>query len=143
MAIEHKLIFKGHKILVEEVIDYCLERYINFEVLNDKNIYLDDWGLTLCFLCNQEKNIWQSQVYNVDFLYDETIIFRLGKDCENWEKQMDFIVNYVFNVMTEKNREGIFVYNSDNEICYFKADDSINVDDDLGVIHQFLKSRIN
>lgn len=105
MAIEHKLIFKGNKILVEDVIDYCIERYINFEVLNDKSIYLDDWGLTLYFLYNQERNILQSQVYNVDLLYDETIIFRSGRDCENWENQMDFVVSYVFNVMSKKTEK--------------------------------------
>ena len=57
MAIEHKVLLKGENIDIEEVIGYCNERYIDYEVLDDESIYLNDLGVWIYFLYNEKKNI--------------------------------------------------------------------------------------
>lgn len=137
MAIEHFLHIKGDKIRLSHFIKYCASRAINFEVVDDDRVYLVDSGMKVCF--HQSKppyNVWESNMFKMDFQYDWTISFRLGKNSERWEEQKNFVLGYTFELMQEIGQEGLFLYNSDLELCYFKENGSKIINDEFGVLEE-------
>lgn len=140
MSIEHKLILKGNRICLEYFINFCVNKYINFDLLDNESIYLNDLGMSIHFRINKENqdSIWQSCVFNVDFKYDVSILFRFEKNTYLWEEQLKFTINCVFDVMSKTKQEGLFIYNLDTEICYFKTDGTTQIVDDFGIIDKFL-----
>lgn len=141
MAIEHKLLLKKPIITIEQLVDYCVEHFINFELLEDNSIYIDAWGLRISLQFGEDYYIYQFQENNADFIYGEMILFRLGKDSVFWEEQMKFIIDVVFLLMSKNKQEGIFIYNMDNAICYFKSDGSIKKMNDISMIERFFTDK--
>lgn len=80
MAIEHFLHIKGDTISPSHFIKYCANRAINFEVVGADRVCLVDSGMNICFYQSKPPyNVWESNIFKIDFQYDWTISFRLGK----------------------------------------------------------------
>lgn len=140
MAIEHKLILKK-SVNIQHLMDYCCDNYIDFEVVGC-DLYINKWELNITFLVKEStsiiENIWKSDEFDTEFQYNQVIIFRLGENVDYWEQQTKFVLDYVFNQMMKENNEGIFLYNYDLEICYFKNDGTRIINDKYAIIDKFL-----
>ncbi len=135
VSIEHNLKIKGEMIAIQHLLDYCVEKCINFKVEDDTRVYLNDWEMWIYFLeSRQPYNVWECSAFDMHFKYDATIFFELGKNPDYWEMQEEFVLEYVFKTMKELKREGLFLYCMDTELCYFRADGSIQINDENGIL---------
>ncbi len=140
MSIEHSLKIKGGRIPIQHFLDYCAEKCINFEVEDDTRVYLYDWEMWVSFLEGRPSyNVWECSAFGMDFIFDATICFKLGKNPDYWQIQKEFVLEYVFETMKELKREGLFLYCMDTELCYFRADGSIQINDENGILKDFVK----
>lgn len=48
--------------------------------------------------------------------------------------QNKFVLEYVFEMMKAFKREGLFLYCMDTELCYFRADGSVQINDEKGIM---------
>lgn len=144
MAIEHRLLFKGDFSKKEQVQDFCKNNFFYFEMIDEQTLYLKDWEMYICFSDNKKKrnNIWESQVFDIALEYDAYVMFRLGKNIECWDEQTAFVINCVFDIISNSKQEGLFIYNSDSDMCYFKPDGFMQIFDEYGIIDRYKKLNI-
>lgn len=135
MSIEHSLKINGEMIPIQYFFDYCAEKCINFNVENDTSVYLCDWEMWVYFCeARPPYNVWECSAFDIEFTYDATISFRLGKNPDYWQIQNDFVLEYVFETMKSFKREGLFLYCMDTELYYFRADGSVQMNDEKGIM---------
>lgn len=79
-------------------------------------------------------NVWECSAFDIEFTYDATISFMLGKNPDYWQIQNDFVLEYVFETMKSFKREGLFLYCMDTELYYFRADGSVQMNDEKGIM---------
>ncbi len=144
MAIEHSLLFKGSFSIKEQVQDFCKNNFFCFEIKDEQTLYLKDWEMYIYFSDNKIKrnNIWESYVFDLVLEYDSYVTFRLGKNIECWDEQTAFVINCVFDIISKSKQEGLFIYNSDSDMCYFKSDGSMQIFDEYGIIDRYKKLNI-
>lgn len=135
MAIEHSLKMKGEMVPIQHFLDYCAEKGIDFDVEDDSSVYLCEWKLWVYFReAGPPYNAWECSTFEHNLIYNATISIRLGNNPDDWQKQNDFVLEYIFRTMREFKREGLFLYCMDTELCYFMADGSLQVNDEAGVL---------
>lgn len=135
MSVEHSLRIKGKMIPLQHFLDYCVEKCINFEVEDNTKVYLYDWEMWVYFLEDRPPyNIWECSSFGMDFRFDATICFELGKNPDYSQLQKEFVLEYVFETMKELKREGLFLYCMDTELCYFKSDGSVQINDENDIL---------
>lgn len=126
MSIEHSLKIKGEKIPIQHFLDYCNCKRIKFEVEDDIKVYIFDWEMWVYFGKSKPPyNVWECNAFGIEFEFQISISFKLGKNPDYWQIQNKFVLEYVFELMKEIKREGLFLYCTDTELCYFRADGSI------------------
>lgn len=135
MSIEHSLKIRGEMFPIQHFFDYCAEKCINYNVEDDTSVYLCDWEMWVYFCeARPPYNVWECSAFDIEFTYDATISFRLGKNPDYWQIQNEFVLEYVFETMKAFKREGLFLYCMDTELCYFRADGSVQMNDENGIM---------
>ncbi len=57
-------------------------------------------------------------------------MFPIQHFFDYWRIQNEFVLEYVFEAMKVFKREGLFLYCMDTELCYFRADGSVQMNDE-------------
>ena len=130
MAIEYSVLIKSKK-LGEETLIRKLEGMgytCNSVERLPKGISIDlnnEVGF-IVYLTNTPKypyNSWNSSFYNNEFIFIQTLRFRLLKEYDDLEKRYKVMLSIIFDLM--KDKEAIFISNGDSELCLFKQDGGI------------------
>lgn len=132
MAIGYTLIMKDKK-LTEAVLVKQIEElgYMsnNIEQLA-KGIAIDlndevGFSAYLFDSRNYPYNAWETIFLEDDFIYERVLEFRLNKGYSNIEKRYLVILNIIFNLAEELKENAILISNGDTELCFFKEDSTI------------------
>lgn len=141
MAIEHSLLIKGNMVSMDKIIQYCQNKGVHYKVQSESEIYLDRWEMNVWSLKSSGRyNSWCSCLAGEDFHYDATVSFRLGKNPDYSEEQKRFVLDFVFDIMKETRQEVLFLYCGDRELCFFKSDGSVQIDDEYGILRNYIRS---
>lgn len=140
MAIEYTLLLKDKK-LSEEILIKKIESlgYLCNEIeqlskgicvnLNEEigfSVFLFDSG-------NYPYNSWETIFLQGDFLSERILEFRMVKEYSAFEKQYTVMLKILFDLVTELNEEAILVSNGDTELCFFRENNPILLNNESGI----------
>lgn len=70
-------------------------------------------------------NSWKTIFYKEVFVFERTLEFRLNKEYEDLEKRYSVMLTLVFGLILYMREEAIFISNDDRELCLFKENGEI------------------
>lgn len=89
-------------------------------------VYLTDAG-------NYPYNSWITIFEEGEFVFERTLEVCFDKFCEYWEKRYSIMLTIVFDLMLNISEEAIFISNDDKEICLFKGNGEILLNNQDGI----------
>lgn len=89
-------------------------------------VYLTDAG-------NYPYNSWITIFYEKEFVFERTLQFRFDKEYEDLEKRYSIMLSIVFELMLNIREEAIFISNDDRELCLFKENGGILLNNQDGI----------
>ncbi len=140
MAIEYTLLCKDKK-LSKEVLVKKIESMgllcskmeklakgicIN---LNDEigfSVFLSDAG-------NDPYNSWETTFFAGNFIFERTLNFRMAKEYLNFKKRYNIMLKILFDLTAELKEEAILVSNWDTEVCFFRENKPILLNNESGI----------
>lgn len=140
MAIEYTFLLKDKKIS-EEILLKKIESlgYLcNKSERISKGICVnlnEEIGFTV-FLFDTEKypyNSWETKFFEGDFISERTLQFRMVKEYSELEKRYNVMLKILFDLATELNEDAILVSNGDTELCFFRENKPILLNNESGI----------
>lgn len=140
MAIEYTLLLKEKK-LTEEILVNKIESLgfscskieqltkgicINLIKEIGFSVFLIDAG-------NYPYNSWETTFFLGDFLFERALKFRMAMEYVSLEKRYNAMLRILFELTFELSEEAIFVSNEDTEVCFFRKDKSILINNESGI----------
>jgi len=78
-------------------------------------------------------NLWETTFLTGDFSVERTLEFRMSKEYLEPERRYNVMLNIVFDLAIELNEEAILVSNGDTELCFFRKDMPILLNNVSGI----------
>lgn len=88
------------------------------------------------FLFDTEKypyNSWETKFFEGDFISERTLQFRMVKEYSELEKRYNVMLKILFDLATELNEDAILVSNGDTELCFFRENKPILLNNESGI----------
>lgn len=140
MAIEYTLLLKDKKLSEEtlvkkvESLGYLCNKIEQLSKgicvnLNEEigfSVFLFDSG-------NYPNNSWETTFFEGDFISERILEFRMVKEYLDFEKRYNVMLKILFDLATELNEEAILVSNRDTELCYFRENKPILLNNESGI----------
>lgn len=140
MAIEYTLLLKDKKLSKDNLIKKIeslgfscskIEQLakgicINMNEEIGFSVYLFDAG-------NYPYNLWETTFFAGDFILERTLEFRMVKEYLEFEKRYNVMLKILFDLTAELNEEAILVSNGDTELCFFRKDKPILLNNASGI----------
>lgn len=140
MAIEYSLLLKSQKLSKEiligkiESLGYSCNK---IETLT-KGICINlnkeiGFSIFLVRTNNYPYNSWESNFTESKFTFEKILIFRFAKEYSEFEKRYDTMLKILFELAIEINEEAIFISNGDTELCFFRGNKDILLNNETGI----------
>lgn len=140
VAIEYTLLLKDKKLTKEvlikkiESLGYLCNKTEQFPKgigvnLNEEigfSVFLIDAG-------NFPYNSWETTFSEEDFILERTLQFRMDKEYAKFEERYNIMLKILFELAIELNEEAILVSNGDAELCFFRKNKSILLNNESGI----------
>lgn len=140
MAIEYTLLLKDKKLTEEtlvkkiETVGYSCDKIEQLAKgicidLNEEigfSVFLFDSG-------SYPYNSWESIFLENDFISKRTLEFRMLKEYFEFEKRYNVMLKILFDLATELNEDAILVSNGDTELCFFRENKAILLNNESGI----------
>ena len=140
MAIEYTLLLKSKKLsednLVKKIeslgiscskIEYLTKGIcINMNEEIGFSVYLFDAG-------NYPYNSWETTFFTGDFIFERTLEFRMVKEYLEFKKRYNIMLKILFDLATNLKEEAILVSNGDTELCFFREDKPVLLNNTWGI----------
>lgn len=140
MAIEYTLLLKGEKLSEEvlikkiESLGYSCNRIeqlakgicINLNEEVGFSVFLFDSG-------DYPYNSWETNFLENDFISERTLAIRMVKEYYELEKRYNIMLKILFDIATELNEDAILVSNGDTELCFFRENEAILLNNESGI----------
>lgn len=140
MAVEYTLLLKDKKLSKEILIKKLQSLGLScsrFEQLaKGLCINLNEEIGFLIFLYdagNYPYNSWKTSLYAGDFMFERILEFRMAKDYLKYEKRYNVMLKILFDLAAELNEEAILVSNGDTEMCFFRENKPILLNNESGI----------
>ena len=78
-------------------------------------------------------NSWKTSLYAGDFMFERILEFRMTKDYLYYEKRYNAMLKILFDLAAELNEEAILVSNGDTEMCFFRENKPILLNNESGI----------
>ncbi|NBH36563.1 hypothetical protein D3Z58_24430 [Clostridiaceae bacterium] len=142
MAINYSVKMKSKK-LDEKVLIKAFEKF----GLRSKNIEILSEGICMDFFeelgfyvyltdgSNYPYNSWITK-FGEEFVFERTLEFRFNKEYKYLEKRYSIMVAIVFELMLSLGEEAIFINNDDKELCLFKENGEVLLNNEDGIWNQ-------
>ena len=91
-------------------------------------VYLADAG-------NYPYNSWITK-FGEEFAFERTLEFRFDKEYKYLEKRYSIMLAIVFGLMLSLGEEAIFISNDDKELCLFKENGEVLLNNEDGIWNQ-------
>ena len=85
---------------------------------------------------NYPYNSWETIFFEGDFISERILKFRMVKEYLDFEKRYNVMLIILFDLMAELNEEAILLSNGDTELCYFRRNKSILLNNESGIWSQ-------
>lgn len=140
MAIEYTLLLRDKKLSEEilikkiESLGYSCDKLERLEEGISINLN-EEIGFSM-FLFDSENypyNCWETIFLEDDFVIEKTLTFRMLKEYLDFEKRYNTMLKIVFDLATELNGGAILVSNGDTELCFFRRDKKILLNNESGI----------
>lgn len=140
MAIEYTLLLKDKR-LSEEILIKKIETMgyscNKFEQLAE-GISIDlneEIGFSVILFDSGEYpyNSWESIFLENDFISETTLEFRMVKEYREIEKRYNTMLKIVFDLAIELNEDAILTSNGDTELCFFRANRAVLLNNESGI----------
>ena len=132
MAINYTVKMKNKK-LNEQILIKTFED-LGFKIENierlSKGICIDffeelGFYVYLTDASNYPYNSWKTMFSEEEFVYERTLQFRFDKEYEDLGKRYSVMLSVVFGLLINLKEEAIFISNDDKELCLFKENGKI------------------
>lgn len=140
MALEYTLLLKDKKLSEEtlvkkiETVGYSCDKIEQLAKgicidLNEEigfSVFLFDSG-------SYPYNSWESIFLENDFISKRTLEFRMLKEYSKFEKRYNVMLKILFDLATELNEDAILVRNGDTELCFFRENKAVLLNNESGI----------
>ncbi|MBR1701689.1 MAG: hypothetical protein IJ716_07000 [Lachnospiraceae bacterium] len=140
MAIEYTLLLKDKRLSKDVLIK-------KIESLSFSCSKVEQLAKGICINLNEEigfsaflldagnypYNLWETTFFAGDFIFERTLNFRMVMEYLNFEKRYNVMLRILFDLATELNEDAILVSNWDTELCLFRKNKSIVLNNETGV----------
>lgn len=140
MAIEYCLLLKSNK-LSNEILAGKIESlgYLcnNIEFL-EKGICINlnneiGFSIFLINTNNSQYNSWETNFMENEFEFERSLKFRMTKDYFKFKECYSVMLRILFDLVIDLNEEAIFINNGDTELCIFRENRTILVNNENGI----------
>lgn len=140
MSINYTVKMKSQK-LDEQTLIKAFEdlgyRYENIDTL-PKGTCIDlfetlGFCVYLTDVSNYPYNSWDTIFYEDEFVFERVLEFRFDKEYSDLEKRYSIMLEVVFGLLKNMREEAIFISNDDRELCLFKEDGEILLNNQSGI----------
>ena len=140
MAIEYTLLLKNKKLSKENLVKKIetlglscskIEQLVNGICINMN----EEIGFSV-YLFDAESypyNSWETTFLAGDFILERILEFRMVKEYLEIEKRYNVMLKILFDLTTELSEEAILVSNGDTELCFFREDKPILLNNSSGI----------
>lgn len=125
MSIEYSLKIKESKLKIDD-IKKLFEKYN----INKNNNYsmvstFETLGFGICLMDERKfpYNVWDSNILNDEFEYNQVLMFSVNDDFYDFEIMYNNMYKIIFGIVKDINKESLFV--STEEICYFENNSNV------------------
>ena len=140
MAIEYTLLLKNKK-LSKEILVKKIESlgFSCHEVeLLEKGLCINlneeiGFAVFLLDVGDYPYNSWETKFLTNDFILERTLGFRMDKEFVKFERQYNAMLKIMFELVSELNEEAILVGNGNIELCYFRENKPILLNNESGI----------
>ena len=140
MAIEYTLLLKDKKISEENLVKR-IESFgyvCNRREQLTKGVWFDlneeiGFSVFLVDSANYPYNSWEIDFLKDDFIYEQFLKFRFSKEYLDFEKRYEVMLKIIFDLENELNVDAILVRNGDTELCFFRENKTILLNNESGV----------
>lgn len=87
----------------------------------------------LCDAGNYPYNSWETTFFAGDFILERTLTFRMVKEYLKFEKRYNVMLKILFDLTAELNEEAILVSNGETEMCFFRENKPILLNNESGI----------
>lgn len=140
VAIEYTLLLKDKKISKEILIKKVESLGFSCSKIGQsaKGICIDmndeiGFSIFLTDAGNYPYNSWETTFLKGDFIIQRTLEFRMAKEYLEIEKRYDVMLKILFDLSMELNEEAILVGNGDTELCFFRGNKPILLNNESGI----------
>ena len=140
MAIEYMLLLKDKKlskeILVKKIESLGLSCSKTEQLTKGICINMNDeigFSVFLFDVGNYPYNSWETIFFEEDFILERILEFRMDKEYLKFEKRYNVMLKILFDLATELNEEAILVSNGDTELCFFRENKPVLLNNESGI----------
>ena len=140
MAIEYTLLLKDKTLSVEalirkiESLGYLCNKieHLNKGICVNLN---EEIGFLVLLFDSPEYpyNFWETNFLSHDFIFQKVLEFRLDKECSEFQKRYNIMLKIIFDLIGEINKDAILVRNGDAELCFFRENSPILLNNESGI----------
>lgn len=140
MAIEYTLLLKDKKLSKEILVK-------KIESLGFSCSKMEQLSKGICINLNEEigfsiflldagnypYNSWETIFLAEDFILERTLKFRMVKEYLKFEKRYNVMLKILFDLTAELNEEAILVSSEETELCFFRENKLILLNNESGI----------
>ncbi len=139
MALEYTLWLNNpisNKMLINKIKSLGMECY-NIEYLTSGLVIdlSEELGFWI-YLIDIDDNTWETDLFEIDFVFKQSLSFRMDKEYKSVEKRYNIILKIIFEIMEEMKNSAILVNSGSEELCFFYDGGKIILNNESGIWDQ-------